>query len=186
MRIVGGTHRGRKLAQPEGRVLRPTSDRTRESLFNILEHRLEGGLKGRSVLDAFAGTGAVGLEALSRGAAHVTFLENASASLVLLKENIRTMTAHVATTIMQQDATRPPPPPPVCAAPCSVVFLDPPYNQGQGEPALVALLSKGWIADDAVVVVEVARKEPFTPPDGFTIDDERVYGAARLVILSRP
>lgn len=183
MRIVGGIHRGRKLTAPEGRDLRPTSDRARESVFNILEHRLEGGLRGRAVLDAFAGTGGYGLEALSRGARHAAFIDNAPASLAVLRTNIRTLGAERAVTVLNQDAARPSPPPPAAEAPCSVVFLDPPYGQNLAAPALSALHTRGWVAPDAVIVVEVGKKEPFEAPAAFTVLDERNYGAARIVIL---
>lgn len=183
MRIVGGIHRGRKLAAPEGRDVRPTSDRARESVFNILEHRLEGGLNGRTVLDVFAGTGAYGLEALSRGARHVSFIDNAPASLAAVRANIRALGAERAATVLNQDATRPSPPPPAAEAPCAVVFLDPPYSQNLAAPALSALHARGWVAADAVVVVEVGKKEPFESPKEFTILDERQYGAARIVFL---
>jgi 16S rRNA (guanine966-N2)-methyltransferase len=183
VRIVAGKYRGRRLAAPEGRDLRPTADRTRESVFNILQSRLEGGMVGRTVLDVFAGTGAYGLEALSRGAAHATFIENAPASLAALKDNIRALGVHTETTVLQQDATGATAPPPVAGAPCAVVFVDPPYDQGLGVPALIRLAAQGWIADGATVVVEVARKEPFVPPQGFEAVAERTYGAARVVIL---
>lgn len=183
MRIVGGTHRGRKLAAPEGREVRPTSDRARESVFNILEHRLEGGLRGRTVLDAFAGTGGYGLEALSRGAAHVTFIDNAPASLAAIRANIRALGVERTATVLNQDATRPAPPPPAAGAPCSVAFVDPPYLQDLAAPALAALAQRGWLAPDALAVVEVGKKEPFPAPPGFDLLDERVYGAARIVFL---
>lgn len=184
MRIVGGTHRGRKLTAPDGRDVRPTSDRTRESVFNILNHRLEGGLTGKTAVDAFCGTGAYGLEALSRGAVHVTFLDTAPASLNAVRANIKALNVHAHCTVLQQDATRATPPPPAAGAPCAVAFLDPPYNQGLAASALVRLADQGWIADGALCVVEVARKEAFDAPEGFTLEDERGYGAARVVLLS--
>lgn len=184
MRIVGGTHRGRKLAVPTDRDIRPTSDRARESVFNILEHRLEGGFTGKTVLDAFAGTGANGLEALSRGATHVAFIDNARKSLALAQENIRTLSAQTETTVLQQDATQATQPPPTAGAPCDVVFLDPPYHQNLAGLALRRLAEQGWLADGALCVVEIARKETFDAPEGFTAVDERTYGAARVILLN--
>ncbi len=183
MRIVGGSHRGRPLAAPEGGTVRPTSDRARESLFNILEHgrwAADGSpIAGARVLDAFAGTGALGLEALSRGAEQVTFLEQSSAAMAALKANIAALKEGARAVVLRGDATAPTRAP----APCSLVFLDPPYGKELGPAALQALASAGWIAADAVVVLEVGAKEGFAAPDGFAIEDERRYGAARLVLM---
>ena len=184
MRIVGGAYKGRALTAPKGRDLRPTSDRVRESLFNILEHGVDGfDLDGVSAVDGFAGTGALGLEALSRGARKVAFLDNAAAALDAVKANIRALGIEGTAIALRLDATRPPPPPGILEAPCGLVLLDPPYQSGLAAPALSALAAKGWIADGAVCVVEVAAKEPFEPPTGFELFDERTYGAARLILL---
>jgi 16S rRNA (guanine966-N2)-methyltransferase len=183
MRIVAGRHRGKRLKTLAGRELRPTADRVREALFNVLVHGdWPGGdsVAGTRVVDAFAGSGALGLEALSRGAAHVTFLENAAPACRLIEANARALgeTAHVA--VLRRDATRPGPAP----APCDLAILDPPYRSGLGGQSLEALAAAGWLADDAVCVLELARKEPFSPPPGFTIGDERTYGDTRLVFLT--
>jgi len=183
VRIVGGSHRGRPLAAPEGPTVRPTSDRAREALFNILEHgswAAQGSpVAGARVLDAFAGTGALGLEALSRGAAHATFLEQSAAAMAALKTNVATLKETARAVILRGDATAP------TRAPesCSLVFLDPPYGQELGPKALTALAKAGWIAEAAIVVLEVGAREDFAAPEGFAVVDERRYGAARLVLM---
>ncbi len=179
MRIVAGRNRGRRLATPAGSTARPTADRARQALVNILAHGEGGGLDGARVVDAFAGTGALGLEALSRGAAHACFLESHPASLAALAANIAALGEAERTTVIRGDATRPPP----AVLPCSLALLDPPYQSGLAGPCLEALAGAGWLADGAVAVVEVAAREPFAAPAGFAIADERIYGAARLVFL---
>jgi len=183
MRIVGGSHRGRPIAVPEGDKVRPTSDRARESLFNILEHGrwAAGGspIAGARVLDAFAGTGALGLEALSRGAGHVTFLELAPVALETIKINVAALKEGPRVTIQRGDAVAPA----RASQPCSLVFLDPPYGKNVAPPTLKNLVAAGWIAENAIVVLEVGAKEEFAAPDGFTIEDERRYGAARLILM---
>lgn len=186
MRIVAGRHRGRRLAAPEGLAVRPTGERIREALFGILvQGRLGGGsalVPEARVLDAFAGTGALGLEALSRGAGHVTFMESQPTALATLKRNLAALGETEQARVLRCDVLRPPPP----DAPCSLVLMDPPYNQGLGPPALVALQSTGWLEPGALAVIELLAKEPFDPPTGFTPLDERKYGKARLVFLRAP
>jgi 16S rRNA (guanine966-N2)-methyltransferase len=183
MRIVGGIHRGRHLTVPPGEVVRPTSDRAREALFNILSHgrfAASGSpIAGQNVLDAFAGTGAFGLEALSRGAGNAVFIENSREALAALRRNIAALGEEDRARIVTGDATRPTRAPFACA----VAFLDPPYNSGLAGSALSALAAAGWLMPDALVIVEVAAREALEPPAGFTGIDERVYGAARLVFL---
>ncbi len=185
MRIVGGSHRGRRLTAPPGEAVRPTSDRAREALFNILSHGdfAADGIPFADVpvLDAFAGTGAFGLEALSRGAAEVVLIENDRDALLALRRNVAVLGETSRTRIVAGDATRPP----RAAMPCAVAFLDPPYKSGLAAPALAALAAAGWLTRDALAVVEVGAREAFAPPDGFALLDERVYGAARLVFLRR-
>lgn len=183
MRIVGGSHRGRRLAVPPGEVVRPTSDRAREALFDILSHG-ELAANGipfadRAVLDAFAGTGAFGLEALSRGAAEAVFVENDRDALIVLRQNIAMLGEADRARVVTADATRPPRAPLACA----VAFLDPPYRSGLAAPALVALTAAGWLTSDALAVVEIGAREALLAPTGFVTFDERVYGAARLVFL---
>jgi 16S rRNA (guanine966-N2)-methyltransferase len=185
MRIVGGRHRGRRLLAPPGEAVRPTSDRTREALFDILSHgRLAAGglpFAGATVLDAFAGTGALGLEALSRGAGEAVFIEFERDALTSLRRNIETLEETSRSRIISGDATRPP----HGAVTCAVAFLDPPYRSGLAGPALAALAAAGWLTPDALVVIETAAREELPPWDGFTLLDERVYGAARLIFLRR-
>ena len=184
MRIVAGKHRGRRIEAPAGRDLRPTSDRVREALFNLLAHNPWGPgdaplPRGARVLDAFAGTGALGLEALSRGAVHVTFLETAEAALRCLARNVRGLEAEEDCDVSRRDATRPGPAPGACA----LALLDPPYRSGLAAPALAELARMGWLARGAVCAVELAAKELFEPPDGFEPLDDRRYGATRIVML---
>jgi 16S rRNA (guanine966-N2)-methyltransferase len=185
MRIVGGSHRGLKLQAPPGSDIRPTTDRIREALFNILAHGRYGeagqGLpRDARVVDAFAGTGALGLEALSRGAEHVTFLDTSPAALDLIQANTAACREQNNATILRGDATNPPP---CTGAPCDLAFLDAPYNRGLAAPALAALATGGWLRPGAVAVVELAAKEVFDVPPGYSVTDDRNYGATRLLIL---
>jgi 16S rRNA (guanine966-N2)-methyltransferase len=183
LRIVGGTHRGRRLVVPAGEAVRPTSDRAREALFNILLHgrfAASGSpIAGRPVLDAFAGTGAFGLEALSRGAGEAAFIENSREALAALRRNVAALGADASAHIVSGDATRPP----RASFACALAFLDPPYGSGLAPTALAALAAAGWLEPEALAIVEVAAREAFAAPAGFTVIDERVYGAARLVFL---
>jgi 16S rRNA (guanine966-N2)-methyltransferase len=182
MRIVGGRLRGRRLVAPRGRTLRPTSDRAREALFDVLLHgaALAGfALAGATVLDAFAGTGALGLEALSRGTARAFFLETERAARAALKANIDALGEEPRSQVLVRDAMRPGPAP----AACDLAFLDPPYGSGLAAPALAALAHHGWLAPGALAVVEHAAKEDFAPPAGFTTVDARRYGAAALAFV---
>jgi 16S rRNA (guanine966-N2)-methyltransferase len=185
MRIVGGRHRGRHLVAPLGETVRPTSDRAREALFNILSHgRLaaEGiPFADAAVLDAFAGTGALGLEALSRGAAEALFIEQDREALATLRRNIAALDEDARARIFPGDVTCPPPAPSACA----LVFLDPPYRSGLASTALKALDAAGWLMPYALAVVELGAREELGPPPGFILLDERVYGAARLLFLRR-
>ena len=190
VRITAGRHRGRRLAVPEGGSVRPTSDRARETLFNILVHgslaRARGGaspLDGARVLDAFAGTGALGFEALSRGAAHATFIEADPSALKCLSLNARRLGEEAHTTMLKADATRPPP---ARGAPSSIAFLDPPYESGLAAPALLGLAAQGWLAEGAISVVELRARESFDLPAGFTVIAERRSGETRFVFLGSP
>ncbi|MHA1113450.1 MAG: 16S rRNA (guanine(966)-N(2))-methyltransferase RsmD [Alphaproteobacteria bacterium] len=180
MRIVAGRHRGARLAAPSGRRVRPTADRARETLFNILAARPEECLDGASVLDAFCGTGALALEALSRGAARAVLIDSNGDALAAARRNIRKLGEDARAILLRRDARRP------GAAPfaADLVFLDPPYGQGLAETVLAALDADGWIAPGAIVVVETESTEIFNPPAGYAVLDERRVGAARFVILS--
>lgn len=181
MRIVAGRHRGRSLAAPSGAATRPTSDRVRQALFDMLWHAPWAGrqrVEGARVLDAFAGTGALGLEALSRGAAKAVFIEPDRGAIATLRANIATLKETDSTRVIAGDATRPP----RADAPCGLVFLDPPYGKALVPRALVALGAAGWVAPDALVVAEVAKGEALEVA-GFGIVAERAHGAARLLFL---
>jgi 16S rRNA (guanine966-N2)-methyltransferase len=172
------------LAVPAGRDVRPTSDRARQALFNILDHGgfVDGGgspIRDAHVLDAFAGSGALGLEALSRGAASATFMETASSALDAIHQNVKACREEDKAEILRVDATKPPRP----RVRCNVIFLDPPYHKDLAAPALAALARAGWLAQGAICCVELAADEEFTPPEGFEGLDERRYGAARIVLL---
>lgn len=175
MRIIGGANRGLRLAEL-GRGdatahLRPTTDRTRESLFNVLQGgRFGEPIQDAHVLDLFAGTGALGLEALSRGAAHVTFVDNGRAARRLLESNIARTSRQQQTKILALAADRLP----FAPTPCALVFLDPPYGRGLGGSALTSAQMQGWIAPGALVVWEENTAQ--VPPDGFDSLETRRYG----------
>ncbi|HEY9079234.1 16S rRNA (guanine(966)-N(2))-methyltransferase RsmD [Magnetovibrio sp.] len=183
MRIVGGKHKGRSLAAPQGRDTRPTSDRAREAMFNVLEHLSIGpGIRDARVLDVFAGTGALGLEALSRGALHATFVENHRGAIKTLTANIIALKESDHCAVLPIKATAIP----LCTpphAPVDYAFLDAPYDKGLSVPALHALAERGWLAPEAVIMVEVGAREAFAPPVGFSEVKEKTYGAARAVFL---
>lgn len=186
MRIVGGKWRGRRLDAPKDRAIRPTRDRVREALFNILEHRRfgdDGGsaIRDARVLDGFAGTGALGLEALSRGARHATFMETAPDAVRVIRRNIAALDAGGDSEVLQADCLSPPP----TKRPCTLVLLDPPYGAALAEPALAALARRGWIARGAVCCIELDARDAFAAPAGFELADDRRYGATRIVILRR-
>jgi 16S rRNA (guanine966-N2)-methyltransferase len=186
MRIVAGAFKGRQLAAPKGGDVRPTSARAREALFNLLEHgtlAADGSpIAGAHVLDAFAGSGANGLEALSRGAAHVTFMDNDRAALDALRRNIAALGVQRQTRVVTADVRTPP----AARHACDLVILDPPYAGGLAEPALTALLAAGWIAQDGLIAVEMAKTDDLTAPAGITPLDTRTYGKAKITILRQP
>jgi len=178
MRIVAGTWRGRALIAPHGTATRPTADRVRQALFDMLLHAPWGGrdsVEGAYVLDVFAGTGAFGLEALSRGAAHATFIEHDRAALTALRANIAACRAQDRTTILAADALSTPP-----GDPASLIFLDPPYNLDLIPRAMANLHAVGRLTPNALIIAETARDEP--PPTAALLLAERTHGAARLSI----
>ena len=187
MRIIGGKHKGRKIQAPRGAVVRPTTDRLREAIFNILEHGVASYGGGKScirdarVLDAFCGTGALGLEALSRGADRATFLDIEPAVLEVCRSNVETLgeTAHAE--LFRVNCLKPL----RCRDPHSLVFLDPPYNKGLVTAGLEALDSEGWIAPGAVCVIETTSRETILPPSNYAVVDDRSYGPKQLQILVR-
>ena len=178
MRIVAGTWRGRALVAPAGDTTRPTADRVRQALFDMLLHAPWAGrgvIEGASVLDVFAGTGAFGLEALSRGAAHATFIEHDRAALAALRANIAACGTQDRATVLPIDALATPQGPPA-----SLVFLDPPYRQELVSRAVARLRAIGRIAPHALIIAETARDEPL--PTSTPLLAERAHGAARLSI----
>jgi len=182
MRIIAGKHRGRTLA-PVGKGdaaghLRPTTDRVRESLFNVLTHQID--FNGLRVLDLFAGTGALGLEALSRGAAHVTFVDDGRAAQGLIRKNVGLTGSGTQTNLVRRDATRLGTSP---GAPCDLIFLDPPYGKGLGQKAVAAALAGGWLAPQALLVWE--DNTPMVAPKGFELFDTRRYGDTHVSLMWR-
>jgi 16S rRNA (guanine966-N2)-methyltransferase len=181
MRIVGGRHRGCALSAPKSQAIRPTADRLRESLFNILSHTYGDPVTGARVLDLFAGTGALGLEALSRDAAFVLFVDNGAEARALLRANVEALGAGGASKVYRRDAVQLGPVSPM--SPFSLAFLDPPYGKGLAEKALVSAREGGWLAPQALVVVEEAADLTLIPPDGFEQLERREYGDTQLVFL---
>ena len=184
MRVLGGRLRGRRLAAPPGHAVRPTGARVREALFDMLAHNPWGAagrsaLDGAVALDAFAGTGALGIEALSRGAARAIFLDRDEAALAVLRRNLRALGLDDLAEARRGDATRPGRAP--LAA--TLAFLDPPYRSGLAGPALIALARAGWLAPGAVCVVEEAARAAFDPPPGFAPLDARRWGDTRVAFL---
>jgi 16S rRNA (guanine966-N2)-methyltransferase len=183
MRIVAGRFRGKQLLSPADDSIRPTADRVRESVFNILASRLGPSLDGLRVLDLFAGTGALGLEALSRGAATVVFVDTGVEARGLIRDHIEAFGAGGIARLLRRDATSLGPA--GTMGPVDLVFLDPPYGKGLGEQALLALRDGGWLKPDTVLVLEEGADIPLHLPQGFTVDDRREYGAATVHFLSR-
>lgn len=186
MRIIGGARRGLHLAEvgvgDATAHLRPTSDRVREAIFNLLINGGHGDpVTGARVLDLFAGTGALGLEALSRGAARVTFVDDGAAARALIRTNIEKMQAMGATDLYRRDATRLGD---NRGAPFGLIFLDPPYGKGLGEAALASALAGGWLAPGAMVVWEEGTAP--LPPPGFAPLDQRRYGDTLVTLLRAP
>ena len=174
MRVVGGTLRGRPLSTPKTDAIRPTTDRTREAVFNVIAHRYGDLLDGGRVLDLFAGTGALGLEALSRGASYGVFIEESAEGRGLIRTNVEAFGLSGRTKIFRRDATR------LGEAgtlqPFDIIFADPPYAKGLGEKALTAAREGGWLKPGALCIVEESAATPFQPPAGFTLEDRRDYG----------
>jgi 16S rRNA (guanine966-N2)-methyltransferase len=188
MRIVAGKHRGRALEAPPGAAIRPTSDRARETLFNILAH---GALERAGVptfgeaivLDAFCGTGALAFEALSRGARRAMLMDRARSALAAARANARALGEEARVILIEADATKPP----IAGArpPASLAFIEPPYGSGLALPALVALAAAGWIAPRALIAVETQSSETIEAPEGFAMIDRRRIGKAAIALLAR-
>jgi 16S rRNA (guanine966-N2)-methyltransferase len=183
VRIVGGELRGRALATPRTQTIRPTTDRTREAVFNVLAHRFPEALNGRRVLDLFAGTGALGLEALSRGAASAVFIEEGAEGRGLIRENVEAFGLSGRTRIFRRDATSLGPI--GTLQPFGLLFADPPYNKQLGEAALLSALNGGWLEPDALCLVEESAMACFSLPQGFVTEDERSYGETLIRFIRR-
>jgi 16S rRNA (guanine966-N2)-methyltransferase len=182
MRIVGGTRKGSRLAAPASDRVRPTSDRTREAVFNILAHGIDGfDIEGARVLDLFAGTGALGLEALSRGARSCLFVDDHAESRALIRRNVETLALTGVTRIFRRDATRLGPAERM--GPFDLVFADPPYGRGLAERAVVSAREGGWLVPGAVAVVEESAEAELSAPAGFEEIDRRRYGDTQVVFL---
>ena len=184
MRIIGGDLRGKRLASvgkgDAGAHLRPTTDRVRESIFNVITNAYGNPIPEARVLDLFAGTGALGLEALSRGAARASFVENGRTSLRILRDNIALCRMEDRATVLQRDFKRLGQ---NADAPYDLIFLDPPYGKAMGEAALTLALAGGWIAEDALIVWEEAAE--CLPPEGITLLDVRRYGDTAVHFAER-
>ncbi|RCK52309.1 methyltransferase [Thalassospira profundimaris] len=185
MRIVGGSLRGRNLACPAGKDVRPTLDRVREALFNILSHASrwyeedENPLYDGIVLDAFAGSGALGLEALSRGAQKAVFFDRDSKALAAIDENIKTLKLEDRASARRADATRPV----KASTPASLIFLDPPYHQDLITPSIQALRAAGWIDDKTLIIAERDPRDAMTDIPGIDILDTRKYGRCQIDMM---
>ncbi|WP_127089859.1 16S rRNA (guanine(966)-N(2))-methyltransferase RsmD [Aquabacter cavernae] len=181
MRIVGGSLRGRALKSPASQATRPTTDRLREALFNVLAHAYDDAADGARVLDLFAGTGALGIEAISRGAAFALFVEEAVEARALIRENVEALGLTGTTRIFRRDATR------LGDCPAGeaygLVFCDPPYGKGLAEAALLSARAGGWLAPGALVVVE-EKAGAFQAPAGFTVHEQRRYDETEFTLLS--
>jgi 16S rRNA (guanine966-N2)-methyltransferase len=184
MRVVGGRLRGRNLAAPQSQAIRPTADRLRETLFNILAHAHGDPVSGARVLDLFAGTGALGIEAASRGAGFVLFVDDGAEARALIRQNVETLGLGGVTRVFRRDAAR------LGAAhplePFSLVFLDPPYGKGLAEQAVASTREGGWLAPLALIVVEEAQEAKFAAPAGFEELERREQGDSELIFLRGP
>jgi 16S rRNA (guanine966-N2)-methyltransferase len=181
MRVVGGRLRGRALAAPKSQAIRPTSDRLRESLFNILAHGYGDPIGGARVLDLFAGTGALGIEAVSRGASFCLLVDDGAEARALIRQNVDALGLGQVTRVFRRDATKLGAAHPV--EPFGLVFLDPPYRKGLALPALTSLRDGGWLAAEALVVVEEAADAELAAPAGYEELERRGYDDTMIVFL---
>jgi 16S rRNA (guanine966-N2)-methyltransferase len=181
MRIVAGKFRGKQLSSPDDDSIRPTADRVRESVFNILVSRLGPNFDGLRVLDLFAGTGALGLEALSRGASNVVFVDTGAEARGLIRDHIEAFGAGGVAKLLRRDATSLGPA--GTMGPVDLVLLDPPYGKGLGEQALLSLQLGNWLKPETLLVLEESSEAALSLPEGFALDDRREYGAAAIHLL---
>ncbi len=184
LNIIAGKHRGKRIETKKNQTIRPTGSRTREAVFNILSHGQFGEygtspMVDKSVIDLFCGTGALGLEALSRGAKHVTFVDESAESIALARMNIQHLREEENASLIRSDSTSLPP----ARRRCGLAFLDPPYNSGLAVKSLASLDEQGWLEKDAIAVVELSHKETLIPPANYSIFDERKYGNTKIMLL---
>lgn len=179
MRVVGGALRGRLLAAPSSQAIRPTSDRLREAVFNVLAHAHDDPVPGARVIDIFAGTGALGIEAMSRGAAFALFVDEGAAAQTLIRRNLEALGLRAATALLRRDATRLGP---ASMAPFSLALCDPPYGRALAGPALAACAAGGWLTAGALVVVEESAAAAVEWPPGFDALDRRRYGETAVAL----
>lgn len=179
MRIIGGTYRGKKLITPINDQIRPTTDRMRETLFNILEHGKGPGVRGSKILDLFAGTGALGIEALSRKAAHVTFVDKNPSSMKLIKKNTALIQNPENTSYLTTDATK------INSdrGPFDIIFIDPPYNKGVISPTLLNIIDQNLLTKDGLVIIEYASSEQIEIPEYFSELKSKKMGDASFSLL---
>jgi 16S rRNA (guanine966-N2)-methyltransferase len=182
MRVSGGVHRGRILKAPSSQNIRPTSDKLRQAVFNILAHGYDDPVSNARVLDLFAGTGALGIEAISRGAVFALFVEETAEARALIRTNIETLQLTGVTKIFRRDAAKLGPL--TTFEPFSLVFCDPPYGKGFAEKALASTRAGGWLTKDALLVVEEAVASKFSAPEGFQVLERREYDDTEIVFLS--
>ncbi|WP_421785706.1 16S rRNA (guanine(966)-N(2))-methyltransferase RsmD [Hyphobacterium sp.] len=186
MRIVAGRFKGRPLAAPKADKTRPTSDKARQALFNVLEHAgWAPPLEGARVIDLFAGSGGLGFEAMSRGAAFCLFVDTDGSARGAIRDNIETFQLFGNTRLHRRSATDLGEKPAKLGAPFNLVFLDPPYGQELAPPALAGLIDGHWVTDDALAILEVAADEAVPDVPGWSPVDERIWGAAKVVFLTR-
>ena len=183
MRIVGGAFRGRVLKAPSTSAVRPTSDRLRETLFNILAHSYGDPVQGARVMDLFAGTGALGLEALSRGARFALFVDDGAEGRALRRANVESLGCGGVSKVFRRDATKLGAMPPGEAY--GLAFLDPPYGRGLAPLALASLRDGGWLAQGGLAVVEEEASAALDPPEGYALVERRSYGDTQAVFLRR-
>jgi 16S rRNA (guanine966-N2)-methyltransferase len=185
VRITGGTLGGRGLVSPADERVRPTSDKVRQAIFNVLAHRDLGdfALESARVADLFAGTGALGLEAVSRGASFALFVEESAESRALIRRNVEALGLTGSTKIWRRDATNLGPVPAGAGGPFTLAFLDPPYRQGLGVRALQSMKDGGWLEPGALIVMESEENDGASTPEGYSLLDDRVYGETRVRFL---
>jgi 16S rRNA (guanine966-N2)-methyltransferase len=181
MRVVGGKLRSRPIAGPKSDAVRPTSDRLREALFNILTHSYGDPVTGARVLDLFAGTGALGIEAISRGADYALFVDEGVEARALLRDNVESLGLGGVTRIFRRDASKLGPAHPL--DPFSLVFLDPPYGKGLAEKSLISARDGGWLMPEALLVVEEAADAGFNTPEGFIELERRRYDDTEFAFI---